>query len=263
MKSQEIIAMTLVLLISLVAVSITYVWAKPMIDKSSDKVTVDRCISYSRLIQNSINDVVKTGGSENIRINIPNSVIYFSDNQIIIKCKSHIQVLPNFFVPISYDHSPIEKKNIKGETNDSCGTNCKNGTIILNEKSFEFKIINTSSEYDKVCIDTCGFQGDYITAGNFSYQIAYIDENGNYTYLLGNYIQRHGIFGVDPLSVIVGKQSGNVELRIVFWDELDKFGRFHRIHIKSDRLSTNGIINLYIVKGKSNSTDTYININVI
>ena len=262
MKSQEIVAMTLVLLISLVAVSIAYVWAKPMIDKSSDKVKVDRCISYARLIQNSIDDVVKTGSSENLRIEIPDSVIYFSSNQIIIKCSSHVQVLPDFFVPLSYDHSPIERENIKGITNDTCGVNCKNGTIKLN-KYFEFKIFNTSTKYDEVCIDTCGYQGDYITAGNYSYQIAYIDPNGDYTYLLGDYKERNGIFGVDPLSVVVGRQTGNVELRIIFWNEIDNLGRVHKIHLNSNRLSTNGIINLYIVKGKSNSTDTYININVI
>ena len=255
--------MTLVLLVSILAISIAYVWSKPMIDKSSDKVKVDRCISYARLIQNSVEDVVKTGGSENVRVEIPDSVIYFSENQIIIKCKSKVQVLPNFFVPISYDHSPIEKENIKGVTTDSCGSNCKNGTIVLDNENYEFNITNTSTVYDKVCINTCGYQGDYILAGNNSYQIAYVDPNGNYTYLLGEYIMRNGIFGVDPLSVLVGKQSGNVELRIVFWNEVDKFGRVHRIHLNSSRLSTNGIINLYIVKKNSNSTDTYINVDVI
>ena len=262
MKSQEIIAMVLVLLISLIAVSISYVWAKPMIDKSSDKVKVDRCISYARLIQNSIEDVSKTGDSENIRIEIPNSVIYFSNNQIIINCKSHVQVLPSFFVPLSYDHSPLEKENIKGVTTGYCNSTCRNGTIVLDGNPFEFKILN-NSVYNEVCINTCGYQGDYIVAGNSSYQIAYIDPNGNYTYLLGNYVERSGIFGIDPMSVIVGKQSGDVELRIVFWNEIDGFGRIHKVHLNSSRLSTNGIVNLYIVKKKSNSTDTYININVI
>ena len=171
--------------------------------------------------------------------------------------------MPNFFVPLNYNELPVEKENIRGDTNGSCGVGCKNGTILIDGNPFAFNITNTTNIYDKVCIDTCGKVGDYIKAGNASYQVAYIDPNGSYTYILGKYVERDGIYGVDPMGIIIGKQSGNVQIRIVFWDMIDKFGNVHRIHLIRNRNSTSGITNLYIYKMGSNSTDTYINVEVV
>ncbi len=263
MKGQEIVAAIAILLIAISTIAVAYVWSKPIIDKSSDKVRVDRCISYSKLIENSIENVINTGDSSNVRIQLPNSNIYFYKNKILITCNAKVQILPNFFVPLSYNELPIERENIRGNTTDVCGTNCKNGTIDIDGEIYEFNLTNTSTEYDRMCINSCGSVGDYIIAGNDSYQIAYIDPEGNYSYILGKYVEREGIFGLDPYGVVIGRQEGNVQIEIVFWNMIDKYGVIHRVHLISNRNATNGIINLHISKQSSNLTDTYINVEVI
>ena len=65
------------------------------------------------------------------------------------------------------------------------------------------------------------------------------------------------------MGVVIGRQVGSVELRIIFWPLVDSVGNIHRIHIISDSLSTSGDTVLHISYGHANQTDTYINVNVI
>ena len=258
MKSQEVIAAVLVIALTISTIALVYAWASPILNKATDKVNVEKCISYSESMENAIENVVKNGDTVDLQIKIP-GFVYFKDNQIIVKCNSNTKLLPSFYVPFNYNQLPIQRENILCNATDVCGTNCKNGTVELNGQTYNFEIENGNT----LCIDSCAKVNESVVAGNNSYPVVYIDPSNNYSYILGDYIERSGIYGNDPLGVVIGKQVGTVEVRVVFWPLVDKSGVTHRIHIVSSSLSTSGDAVLHISYDHSNQTDTYIKVDII
>ena len=258
MKGQEVVAAVLVVALTISAIALVYSWASPVLNKATDKVNVEKCISYSEAMENAIETVAKTGDTVDLQVKIP-GFIYFKDNQIIVKCNSNTKLLPSFFVPLSYNQLPIQRENILCNSTDVCGVNCKNGTVEIDGNLYDFNITNGS----QICIDSCAGVGGKVLAGSKYYDVVYIESNNSYAYILGGYEERYGLLGEDPMGIVIGKQVGEVEIRIVFWPLLDGYGNLHRLHIISNRLSTNGNTVLHISFDRSNQTDTYIKVDVI
>ncbi len=258
MKAQEVVAAVLVIALTISAISLVYAWASPILNKATDKVNLEKCISYSEVIEKAVEHVAKNGDTVDVQVKIP-GFIYFKDNQIIIKCSANTKLLPSYFVPLSYNQLPMQRENVLCNSTGVCGSNCKNGTVELGGVIYNFNISNGNT----ICIDSCSGVGGNVLAGGKMYEVAYIDPDNNYSYILGGYVNRYGVYGVDPLGVVIGRQHSDIELRIVFWPLIDEYGMKHTLHIESDEISSNGDTTLHISLDSSNQTDTYIKVNVI
>ncbi len=257
MRGQQVVAYVLIVALTISAIALVYSWASPILNKATDKVNVEKCISYSEAIENAVERAAE-GDTVDVRLKIP-GFIYFKDDQIIVKCNSNTKLLPPFFVPLNYNQLPVQRENILCNATDSCGANCKNGTVEIHGVIYEFNITDGTT----LCIDSCAKEGEKVRAGNEYFDVIYVNEDNNYSYILGDYVSVNGILGKDPKGIVVGKQIGDVEIRIVFWPLVDDYGVIHKIHLESNELSTNGNAVLHLSLDHSNQTDTYIKVDVI
>ncbi len=296
MKSQSTIISTLLISgIILSIITATYVWGQPLIQKTTDKIKVDKYIEDLNLIKDKIDYTQKTGSPSEVLLNIRDASVQIkpNENSIIIKTSTRIPIISSFsYIPISYYELAYETNLIDVNTseegyttNNPPGTTgiIHKGNITLENVLYNLTVYNTtnSDKYDYVCIyqgsdvnnvdDDCTPELGEINKNGVIYTVSWISDDGTEVIISGGIKENIGLLGIDPAGIISGKSqpTGNgysIILKLSYRGLKDKNNHIYKTIIQCDSgcSAGTGVQKLRIEKAKTerleNQTLYYISV---
>lgn len=225
-------------------VSVSYLWGKPLIDKSTDKVRINSLISIMKNIEGSIESVTQ-GGSRTINLGLEsNEEFRVESNKITLITHTSVPIITTLnWAPLNTYELPFRENLYRANTNKSCNTtnagcvcedepgyndNVTFNTINISNTSYTVCNYNGSEGYNYTCINNslseCG--GEESKIRWLGIEII----NKNETILSGNETNISGTLGEDTSGILMAKTTptGNkqeVRFRIRFRPLINKQGR--------------------------------------
>jgi len=255
-KAQSTIISTILLSGLVLSIVITaYLWAQPLIQKTSDKTRVDSLINSLKTIKQEIDHVQQTGSPSEVSINLQGALIQVlpGDNSVSIKTEVYIPIITSFaWIPIGYTELPVDNKLFFANTSDSNktavylpdgyvpGSTIHFGNITPYSINYNLTVYNRGS-YDYVCIyqgdgpvqSDCASINKEVIKDDANYIISWISDNGEQVILSGLEEENKGLFGLDPGGIIIGKgfpvtNVEHIELRLTYRTLVDELGREYK-----------------------------------
>ncbi len=257
-KSQaSVLSVILLTGISVAILSITYLWAQPMITQNVDTLIVNNAIDFMKNLNQDIIDSARTGSSKTILANLEkgNFAIDSIGNRIIIELSSTAKIIQsNVEKPLNFYELPLKKEifylnNLTDdETQELEGFESKSRrqSITINGTIYNASIFNNSEtfEFDTLCLwkesidyfTDCGNIDESILKEGTSYYARTINPLGANASFYGDLIENKGVFGQDVSGIISAKSFnvGNTEhvtLYLTYRALIDESGNEYKIII--------------------------------
>ncbi|MDD5417939.1 MAG: hypothetical protein PHW96_03605 [Candidatus Nanoarchaeia archaeon] len=269
-KAQSnILAVVLMSGIAIVIVSAVLVWGKPLIDKSSDKISMQNIINTLQNVDEKIVYVASNTGSQRLRVDVSGlSEIYLdeADNSIVFRSITRMPLVGSVeWVPLNTYELPDEKETLTINTTSTactCGSTCgldysglcssctgeiKHGTATINTTATSVHVCTTNGvEYNRICFNTtqgviptlnCYGENGLWLQDSVNYRIIYVDRtSGNEAVLEGAEVENIGIQGRDVPGIIAGRLTPaqdlyEVRLRLKYRGLEDENGMINRIRL--------------------------------
>lgn len=257
-KSQaSVLSVILLTGIAVAVLSITYLWAQPMITQNVDTSIVNNAIDFMKNLNQDIIDSARTGSSKTILANLikGNFAIDSLGNRIIIELSSTAKVIQsNVEKPLNFYELPLKKEVFylneltDDETQELEGFESKsrkqlitlngtiyNASIFNNSESFEFDTLCLWNESIDYFID-CGNIDESIPKEGTSYYARTINPLGANASFYGALAENKGVFGQDVSGIISAKSfnvgsTEHVTLYLTYRALLDESGNEYKIII--------------------------------
>jgi hypothetical protein len=227
MNKAQVSILGVVILIGIVMalVSVTYIWAGPLITKNIDKANVNSVISFMNNLNEDILYVASTGSSRVISANIGQAsfIINPDNNQIIVEMSSTVPMINSVTEsPINFYELATKRENfntnasmlddsisLPGYEPISYYSNLTLGNVNYNISLFSF----SENNFTLLCIwnnslnqaNDCGQAGQSISKEGTAYEVVYINQSGNNSLFIGGLIENEGVFGLEPSGILSGK----------------------------------------------------------
>jgi hypothetical protein len=259
-KSQMSVVGTI--LISGIVISIiiiTYIWGRPLVQKSVDKARIDTILKRLEEIDSAITYVADTGGSRSIRFSLGEEAIRISpdDNSISFETSTVIPIIASLeWLPLNYHELPFKRDVLYSNTSGTAPVGCpwggipRNGSITIEGVEFNVTACNETTEYNYACIghelslitgSDCGRLNDdiYISEIDYTITVLKVNETGSEVFFLGEIVENVGILGMDPYGIIVGKtdviaEVQRVTMKVKYRSLKDALGNLYSIVIQCD-----------------------------
>ncbi|MFA5405801.1 MAG: hypothetical protein WC307_00380 [Candidatus Nanoarchaeia archaeon] len=296
MRGQSAIISTILLSgIILSIVTATYIWGQPLIQKTTDKIKIDKIIDDLTIIYERLDHTQQTGSPSEVTLNVQEATYQISqeDNAILVKATTLIPVITSFsYVPISYTELAYEtmltdvntSRTITDLVNTPTGYDegtIHFGNVTLNGTVYNITVYNTSNTiFDHVCLyqgidvtnttTECAEELSSIKKGLIDYTVSWIDDTGIEVILSGGEEENIGVLGTDPAGIISGKSQPvsneqHVTIKLSYRGLRDSTGRTYKTYIECSQgcRTGTGITTLRIertrVERTTNSTNYYVN----
>ncbi|MCK4551006.1 MAG: hypothetical protein KAT91_03555 [Candidatus Aenigmarchaeota archaeon] len=227
----QIISVVLIMGLAVGVIGASYMWGKPLIDKSQAGTTITNAEKTMDLIKNTIDDVAKTGGQKKKQIQIEGSLeVSEAENAIIYTLTGLMAAIASSqWISINDDVPPksIETYAVDAtDPSDSTAIGC--GDCVMNSSCLPTETIKISG--------TCGASGNYVAGSSFNcdlntntYTVDHIDCAGNldgFAVLAGPEKEMSGIVGTNNAGVLVAKSipSGDefmTEYKLIYRELID------------------------------------------
>ncbi|MDD4353522.1 MAG: hypothetical protein PHN56_03630 [Candidatus Nanoarchaeia archaeon] len=215
-------------------VSVTYVWAGPLITKNIDKANVNSVISFMNNLNEDILYVASTGSSRVISASLGEAsfIIDAENNQVIIEMSSSVPMINSVTEsPINFHELATKRENFDTNASLIDSTTQLSGydstsyysIVALAEGNYNASLFknSTSSNFDLLCIwnssitklTDCANVGQTISVQGTTYEVVYINSTGSNALFIGGLVENKGIFGLEPSGILSGKgfNSNNKE----------------------------------------------------
>lgn len=299
----EIVGTVLISTLILVVVGSTFVWGRPLIDKSSDKSKLDTILLKFEELDSAIRYVASTGSSKIVSINL------HEEDQLEINEDGEIELQTVMKVPIitSKDFTPLNAYELPEDTalyytemNNTLDADSYQD-LVVSLMSQNSEILNASlgignwnvlsyrrqsDDYNYVCVaegtdfsdelSQCGVRGEDIFTSAGNYTVIRINDTGSPVYLSGGLVENLGLLGKDVPGIILGKSDllgGNTGLittiKMAYRGLLDDKRTVHRVNVACEIncIASSGVKDIRIVRTdverNPDSIDTYINVEII
>lgn len=284
-----IVSIVLMSGIAIIIVASILIWGKPLIDKSSDKISMQNIINTLEKVDGKIVYVASNTGSQQVRIDITglsDILVDEGDNSIIFKTETRAPLVGSRdWVPLNTYELPTENEVITlttATTACTCGSCpavyqslCGSGAVhtgakTINGTASTATLISTNGlEYNKVCLNStagipslnCNLQNNDILFNNVPYKIVYIDPAGSEAVIQGGEIENVGVQGRDIPGIVSGKLASvegmyEVRLRLKYRGLEDENGITHKIRLVCGKNCAYSSGKTTFMKISYNSTDT-------
>ncbi len=226
-------------------ISLTYIWGRPLIQKTTDKSNIDTAKSDLLTIKDYIIEAASSGNTKRYDINLDNNEILKVTDKISFETITTIPIVSSVdWSPLNSYELPFKRQNNNITTDGtstispSCvsfeGTvNNQTATLDLEDgssKTFYIFLFNRSitHKYDYACIsedideiscnNDCGFEGDTITKYGTKFTFLYIDDNGSYVNILGKEVENEGVLGEDEYGILIARSISLGDTQKVFME---------------------------------------------
>jgi hypothetical protein len=267
MKSQtQIVTAILLTLVILTAVTGTYLWGNPLVQKNMDKVHIDSLVKKLEEIDSAIKYVSDTGASRSVKVNLGSDKIYIVPTETSIEsgfmfeATTKIPIITSSeWIPINSLEMPQQRESIFINATQTISapdprictiaqhstTNVKYGNVTLEGVVYNVTIYNNTGSglYDYVCIssgscvisDCAGIEGT-IRKNNIDYLVVFVTNNGDSAVLNGKWVDNVGFLGSDNPGIIVGKsvalgETQTLRIGVRYRALRDSAGRLHKIYL--------------------------------
>lgn len=292
MRSQSTIISTILISgLVLSIVTAAYLWAQPLIQKTSDKSRLDTLINLLKTVKQEIDHVQQTGSSSELIVNLQGAdmQVLTYDNAVAIKTNVYVPIITSFtWAPISYTQLPTDRKlffintSLINTSEVYLPVGYVYGSLIhfgnTSPYGIEYNLtVYNRGVYDYVCIyqgssplaSDCNEVTKDINKNDANYTISWISDDGTQVILSGLEEENKGLFGIDPAGIIIGKgfpitNIQHVELRLVYRGLIDESGHEYKtiINCSSSCRTSEGAAKLKIKRSSIeqgiNATNFYI-----
>ncbi|MCW1300608.1 MAG: hypothetical protein OH335_02640 [Candidatus Parvarchaeota archaeon] len=270
-KSQtQIVTAILLTLVIITAITGTYLWGNPLIQKNTDKMHIDFLIKKLQEIDTAIRYVAETGASRSIRVDLGNDRIYIvpteqsTESGFMFETMTRIPIITSSdWIPINSLEAPQKRESIFVNASQTINSpnslictiadhgtsNVRLGSVTLEGVTYNVTSYNNTvtGVYDYVCISEascvitdCTSVDGTIVKGSIPYLVAFVSNNGDSIVLHGKTVDNVGFLGSDSPGIIVGKsialgETQTVRLGIRYRALQDSTGRLHKIYITCSR----------------------------
>ncbi|MCK5474001.1 MAG: hypothetical protein KAI53_01225 [Candidatus Aenigmarchaeota archaeon] len=224
----QIISVVLIMGLAVGVIGASYMWGKPLIEKSQAGTTITNAEKTMNLIKNAIDDVAKTGGQKKKQIQIEGTLKVSENENAIIYTLTGAQaaIASSQWISINDDVPPksIETYAVNA-INPSDNTPIDCGDCIMNASCGPDNVVITG---------TCGSVGTYVTNQSFNcnlntYTVDHIDCAGTldgFAVLTGPEKEMPGLVGTNNAGVLIVKSipSGNefiTEYNLIYRELID------------------------------------------
>ncbi len=294
-KSQaSVLSVILLTGIAVAVLSITYLWAQPMITRNVDTSIINNAIDLMKNLNQDIIDSARTGSSKTILANLVkgNFAIDGVGNRIIIELSSTAKIIQsNIEKPLNFYELALKPEIFylneleDGETLELEGFELLSRTqaVTLNETIYNASIFNNSEnfEFDTLCLwnETidyfidCGNIDESISKEGTAYSAKFINASGFNAYFSGAPAENKGEFGQDISGIISAKSfnvgsTEHVTLYLTYRALLDEEGNEYKIILqcRNNCVFSGEEKKIYISREKieniGKTSYTYINLEV-
>jgi hypothetical protein len=228
-------------------ISLTYVWGRPLIQKTADKSNIDMAKSDLLNIKDMIVDSASTGNTRRYDINLEGNEILKVTDKIDFETVTSIPIVSSTsWSPLNSYELPFERQ-ITGVTTDSTkntATNCaahsgdikykqqsldlSNGSSMNFDVTFFNRTVTNNYDYaciaedadSMVCSNDCGVEGETIVKFGTSFSFLYLNSSGYNMNIMGKEIENEGVLGEDEMAILIARsinlgdsQKVNMEIR--------------------------------------------------
>lgn len=302
MKGQsQLLGSVLITSIILALAGSAFLWGRPLIQKSTDKATVDNLLLQLKSLDSAIQEVAATGSSKTVSLTLKDGDQISLSDQVVVETTITVPVVTSSeFAPLNSYDLPEREKLIKIVTNKT--VNVAGTGLDLGEEGFAVKNSNDEliesgffdvyvyktvdcSDYCFVCIvnhtntptnSECAKEGGSLVVDGVDYNVAQVSSDGDNVFILGGVEENKGVLGVDVSGIIsaksklLGSSKGLLTtLRLSYRGLVDSGGVTHRIKLvcNSGCFASSKNVKVRVARSNvirtSNSIDTYINIELI
>ena len=207
-------------------VSVTYVWAGPLITKNIDKANVNSIINFMNNLNEDILYVASTGSSRVISASLGQAtfVIDSESNQVIVEMSSTVPMINSVTeAPINFNELATKRENFninasKTDTSHSLPGYAAESKYInqsLSGTTYNISLFNSTAtnNYELLCIwnntinqlNDCANASQSILKEGVAYEAVYINSSGSNALFIGGLIENAGVFGLEPSGILSGK----------------------------------------------------------
>jgi len=222
----SVLAIIILMGIIISLVSVTYIWAGPLISKNIDKSSVEKAMDFMTALNDDILYVASTGASRALSVNLGQAslVIDSSNNQVVVEMSSSVQMINSVAqVPLNFAELAMKSENfninasltdtntiISGYESTSHYTN-----FTLAGSEYNASLFNSSAThvFDLLCLwnttvteaNDCAQLNESISKNGTAYEVTYINESGSTASFIGGLIENKGVFSLEPAGIISAK----------------------------------------------------------
>ncbi len=216
-------------------ISLTYVWGRPLIQKTADKSNIDSAKNDLINLKDMIIEAASTGSTGRYELNLGVNEKLTITDKIAFETVTSIPIISSVsWSPLNSYELPYERENTKVITDGSkpdatmCATTgdtikYKQQSLNLGDgtsRTFDFVFFKrtATNEYDYACIAVdgsnmgcsvdCGVEGDTILKYGTTFNLLFLNDSGYNLNVVGKQVEKEGVLGEDEMGIMIARSIG-------------------------------------------------------